>query len=100
MLLANSGIDKTQQISILAASDRRVTQMDDNFTTEDYLIAVDFSTIYTVLRQWDQTTVTSKFGSSSNTFRPERTNALQVNASTNISGASINVESTDSNLIG
>ena len=54
MLLANSALDTTQRVSVLAAASPSEVQSSDATTTEDYLKAVSYESVATVLRQCDK----------------------------------------------
>ena len=53
MLLANSSVDNGQRISVLAAASNG-TSIDSNASTDEYLNAVQYEKVASVLRQCDQ----------------------------------------------
>lgn len=54
MLLANAGVDSNQRISVLAAATPHETQFTGESTTDDFLKAVSYDTVASVLRQCDK----------------------------------------------
>jgi len=75
MLLANSGVDNSQRISVLAASAPRDAALEATATTAEYLNAVDYRSIAAVLRQCDK---------GSSTGAADATPALSANAARNV----------------
>eukprot|EP00171_Calliarthron_tuberculosum_P006240 IDg6240t1 len=54
MLLANSAIDSSQRISVLATATPSASNFDQSATTNDYLKKISYKSIATVLRQCDK----------------------------------------------
>ena len=54
MLLANSGVDSNQRVSVLAAATPHSAQFKNGATTSDFLEAVSYDTVASVLRQCDK----------------------------------------------
>ena len=73
MLLANSGIDAIQRISILAAATPQVTTAMSSMTDQQLLETIEYEPIASVLRQCDK----PSFSLGTNTIRANNSNFMQ-----------------------
>lgn len=54
MLLANSGVDSGHRISVLAAASPNNSNLSENATTKDFLTAISYTSVSSILRQCDR----------------------------------------------
>lgn len=73
MLLGNSAVDSSQRVSVLAAASPHETDVPDTATTADFLEAVSYNSVASVLRQCDNV---------KNMDKPDTRTALSSNAVT------------------
>eukprot|EP00178_Gracilaria_changii_P016470 TRINITY_DN4728_c0_g1_i1.p1 TRINITY_DN4728_c0_g1~~TRINITY_DN4728_c0_g1_i1.p1 ORF type:complete len:805 (-),score=91.02 TRINITY_DN4728_c0_g1_i1:529-2943(-) len=85
-LLANADIDPTQRISVLANSAPTTKDFSDTSTTDDYLKAVSYSSIASVLRQCERSPASLSRSSalSSNAANAQRFSSSHSNTKTKL----------------